>query len=326
MKKLLVLFLLIIAITVSIPIFYRINNNRVIYNGFLKVDGTKLKNRFGQEIQLKGVSSHGVQWEYTDIITKENLKYLRDEWDMNVFRIAMYTEEGGYINDKETNKQKVISIIDICIDLDIYVVVDWHNLKDGDPNKNKEAAREFFEFISEKYKNVPNVIYEICNEPNGVLWTEHIKPYANEIIEIIRKNTPKSLIIVGTPDYSKDIVSVVNSKLEYNNILYAFHFYASTHTEIYRQFIKYALENDVPVFVSEWGTGNYTGDGGFDYVNSEEWMKFLDENNISWINWSFSYKDESTAIVKPDIKDNINIIEENLTDSGKYIKNKMKKP
>ena len=48
-------------------------------------------------------------------------------------------------------------------------------------------------------------------------------------------------------------------------------------------------------------------------------MKFLDERNISWINWSFSNADESSAILKGN-NINLNNINENLSESGMYIK------
>jgi endoglucanase len=49
----------------------------------------------------------------------------------------------------------------------MYVIVDWHILSDGNPLANEDAAKAFFAEVSERYKGSPNVIYEICNEPNG---------------------------------------------------------------------------------------------------------------------------------------------------------------
>ena len=232
----------------------------------------------------------------------------------------MYTEESGYIADKSL-KKKVIEIIDNCIELDLYVVVDWHILSDGNPNKHVEDAELFFDEISKKYKDKPNVIYEICNEPNGnkSTWNDDIVPYANTIIPIIRENSPKSLIIVGTPEWSKDLKSVVENKLEYKNILYSCHFYAGTHGEELMAEIDNAIKNNIPVIISEWGTSTLTGGGGFFLENSQKWMKFLDERNISWINWSFSNADESSAILKAN-NINLNNINENLSESGMYIK------
>ena len=230
----------------------------------------------------------------------------------------MYTEEGGYIADKEL-KNKVKEIINNCIDLDLYVVIDWHILSDGNPNKHIDDAEEFFNEISLIYKDFPNVIYEICNEPNGEKsdWNDDIVPYANTIIPIIRGNSPKSLIIVGTPQWCQDLKSVINNKLNYKNILYSCHFYAGTHGKELMEEIDEAISNNIPIIISEWGTSTLTGGGGFYLENSKKWVEFLKERNISWINWSFSNAPESSAILEGNDLNNIN---ENLTESGKYIK------
>jgi len=50
---------------------------------------------------------------------------------------------------------------------------------------------------------------------------------------------------------------------------------------------------------------------------SRNWINFLDEKNISWINWSFTNKDEATSILQLDQTDPI---DKNLTETGKFIK------
>lgn len=202
MKKIIFIVVLVIILLFVLynftPVFAPLKEN-ILYtkyvsdNGFLHVDGTSIKNNKNNDFELMGLSSHGLQW-YNQLLTYDNLKTLKDTWKINVFRIAMYTDENGYINNKDEMKQKLIEITNNLIDLDMYVIIDWHTLKDNDPNKYKEDAKVFFDEISTLYKDSPNIIYEICNEPSGntVTWDDQIKPYAEEIIPIIRKNAPKS--------------------------------------------------------------------------------------------------------------------------------------
>lgn len=297
----------------------------VSYNGYLKVFQDKLLNQYNQQVQLKGISTHGLQW-YGNLMNYDNMKYLKDNWNINVIRIAMYTEENGYIQNKDDISNKAIQIIENAIDLDLYVIIDWHILSDNDPNIHKEEAKDFFNIISFKYKDTPNVIYEICNEPNGseVSWNNHIKPYAEEIIPIIRNNSPKSIIIVGTPNWCLGLDKVINNKLDYYNILYSVHFYSGSHKEDVIEQLKIAKDNKLPVFVSEWGTTNASGNGEIYEQNSREIIDLINQNNLSWINWSFCNKAEGSAILTPDYTLGSRI-DDYLTDSGKLVKELLNK-
>lgn len=207
------------------------NNNKSSYspvseNGKLKISNTDIINKKGELFTLKGISSSGIQWTY-EMLNFDNLKNLKDNFKINAFRIAMYTEENGYISNPDFIYEKVIDITDVLIDLDMYVIIDWHILNDGDPNIYIEESKEFFNKYSQKYANSPNIIYEICNEPNGTktTWNDSIKPYAETIIPIIRNNNPDSIIIVGTPHFCTKFSDVHENPLDFENILYSCHYY-----------------------------------------------------------------------------------------------------
>ncbi len=294
----------------------------VAYNGWLSVDGNKLINEKKETVQLKGLSSHGIQW-YKDLYTRENLERLKKDWGINVFRVAMYSDADadGYAKNSALYDD-VTRIVDDVIDLGIYVIVDWHILKDNDPNTNKEQAKEFFTKISEKYADKPNVIYEICNEPNGdVKWEEDIKPYAEELIGVIREKSPKSLVIVGTPDFDRDIRPVGRAPLDLSNVMYALHFYAGSENKTLRDKIdEFRDENNLAIFVTECGITDYTGDGEAHDENFKTWVDYLNEKGISWVYWSFSNKDEGSAILKPEYTDYTLDFADYLSDSGKIVK------
>lgn len=280
-----------------------IDKSTVTYNGWLKTEGANLKNENGEIVQLKGLSSHGIQW-FPDLVNSDNLKQLKETWGMNVFRIAMYTDPNanGYVAQPEQLKEQVFSLVEAAKDLDMYVIVDWHILNDNNPQTYQSQSKEFFNELSSKYANTPNVIYEICNEPNGndVKWNENVKPYAEDIIATIRNNNPKSLIIVGTPDWCKDLKNVANNKLEFENVVYSCHFYAGSHGELLQEQIDYCIEKNVPVFVSECGITDASGSGEIYADKFEKWINFLSERNISWLFWSFCNKQESSSILKPE--------------------------
>jgi endoglucanase len=255
------------------------------------------------------------------------MQALRDEWGANVFRVAMYTEpSGAYISRKEQTTKNVCKAIDTAIELGLYIIIDWHILSDGDPNKYIEESIDFFGNISGRYADVPNVIYEICNEPNGpVTWSDHIKPYAEAVIPVIRANAKDAIVIVGTPVWSQGVDKAAAAPLTFDNIMYTLHFYAGTHKESLRKTAKSAIDSGIALFVTEWGTTNASGDGKIYEEESNKWIDFMNENYISWCNWSLCDKSEGSALLKPNNPADGNISDERLSESGKYIKTAMKR-
>lgn len=279
----------------------KINKNTVTYNGTLKVDGTKLVNEKNEQIQLRGISTHGIQW-FGDIYNIDVIKNLKDTWGINVFRLAMYTDPNsdGYIKNNYL-KDNVIKLVDEVISLDMYVIIDWHILSDGNPTTYEKESIEFFDEISKKYKDVPNVIFEICNEPNGkVKWDNDVLPYAEKVIEVIRKNSPNALIIVGIPDWCRELTPVSKNPLEFNNIMYAVHFYAGSNGQELRNKMDDFLNAGLPIFVSECGITDSTGDGTIYKDKFKEWINYLNDKNISWLFWSLSNKNESSSLLRED--------------------------
>lgn len=321
-----IVLILILGITIWYLVFYtkdksssegsaslsneeQIDKNSIEYTGWLKTKGSELLNQRGEKFQLKGLSSHGIQW-FPDVITYDNLKKLKEEWHINVFRLAMYTDPNvdGYIAHPEESKDFIKKVVNYAKELDLYIIIDWHILSDNNPQTYQDDAIMFFDDMSKEYKNTPNVIYEICNEPNGydVKWDSNVKPYAEEVIKTIRKNCPKSLIIVGTPNWCTDIKSAADNPINASNILYSCHFYAGSHKKEVRDDIDYCINKNIPIFISECGITNATGNGKIFEESFKEWVDYLNANNISWVFWSFCNKNESSSILRSDYKPVLN--------------------
>jgi Endoglucanase len=288
----------------------------VKYHGALTVTGTALKGGRGEAVMLRGMSSHGLQW-YSKFARGESIAATKRA-GANVFRVAMYTGEGGYLTNPGVTKD-VIRAVDDALALDMYAIIDWHNLIDNDPLKYTDRSAEFFGEMSSRYQNEPGVIYEICNEPNGetVTWAGNVKPYAQEIIPVIRANSPGALVLVGSPTWSQDVDIAAADPLGFDNILYTLHFYAGTHGEELREKCRSALAMGAPIFVSEWGTSSADGSGGVFIKQSEVWLSFLEEPGISWCNWSLGDRDETSAALKPGAPQRWN--EADLSESGRYV-------
>lgn len=292
-------------------------------HGKLSVKGSQLIDKNGDNFQLKGMSTHGLSW-FPDFVNKSAFKTLRDDWNTNVIRLAMYTAEyGGYCSggSRSELKKLIDKGVKAASDLGMYVIIDWHILSDGNPQTNKSEALKFFEEMSSKYKNYDNVLYEICNEPNGgTSWDNDIKPYAEEVIGVIRKNSPDSVIIVGTPTWSQDIDKAAANPLTESNILYALHFYAATHTDWLRQRLTDCYNKGLPVMVTEFGTCDASGNGAYDFEQSKQWLNLLDKYGISYMNWNLANKNESSSAFKENASAKGDWKESELSEGGAWIR------
>ena len=293
----------------------------------LSIDGTQLVDANGNDIQLRGVSTHGLAW-FPQYVNQEFFTELKNDWNANVVRLAMYTaESGGYCTDgnKDELKQLVKEGVKYATTAGLYVIIDWHILQDCNPQMNQDEAKMFFEEMSKEFASYNNVLYEICNEPNGSTTWEEIKDYAMEIIPIIRANDEDAIIIVGTPTWSQEIDKPVENKIEgYDNIIYALHFYAASHTEWLRERMEYVLEMGTPVIVSEFGICDASGSGSINQEEADEWINRLNKEGVSYIAWNLSNKDETSAIFKPDCEKVSGFTKDDLTENGQWIYDMLK--
>lgn len=291
-------------------------------NGALSVKGTQLVDEKGQAVQLRGISTHGIAW-FPDFVNQDAVTQLSKDWGANLFRIAMYTDEnGGYCTDgdKEKLKALVTDGVEYAKQADMYVIVDWHILHDSNPLTHKAEALQFFKEMTEKLKGEKHVLYEICNEPNSGCSWEDIKTYANEVIPVIRENAPEAVILVGTPTWSQEIEKPQNDPITgYDNIMYTLHFYAATHKEDLRSKMVKAVEAGTPVFVSEYGLCDASGNGGNDLGQAQSWIDTMDQHGISYAVWSFCNKEETSALIASSCRKTSDFTREDLSESGKWI-------
>jgi endoglucanase len=295
-------------------------------HGWLKTEGAYILNEKGNIVQLKGMSffwsSPG--WYSGSSIgsfyTADMVNFLADQWKCTVLRVAYSTDGGDYQgwNYCET-------VIKAAIDKGIYVIIDWHS---HTAHQQENDAIKFFTEQATKYKDVPNVIFEIFNEPkwagsatpndgsvvNAKITWSAIKPYMERVTKAIRNTGSKNLVIVGTPYFCQHVGVAAGSPITDNgkpfeNVAYSFHFYAASHgTEAL--YVKkenkgggeeasYLVTDKVPIFVTEWGTSH--SDGGLEYkeidaANTKWWFdNYVNRYHWGSCNWSVSNWQSSSA-------------------------------
>ncbi|WP_345057239.1 cellulase family glycosylhydrolase [Hymenobacter glaciei] len=264
--------------------------------GALSVKGNKIVSKTtGLPVRLAGNSLFWSNkgWGGEKYYKANVVGWLKNNWNASVVRVAMGVDDaGGYIEDPAREKAKVIAVVDACIAAGLYVIIDWHSHHAED---YKAQSIAFFKAMATKYGKTPNVMYEIYNEPKQVSWPNVVKPYAQDVADAIRTIDPDNLIIVGSPNWSQDVDVAAADKLTGTNIAYTLHFYAATHKQSLRDKAQKALDLNVALFVTEWGTCEASGNGAIDAASTKEWMDFMRTNQISHCNWALNDKAEAAS-------------------------------
>ncbi len=291
-------------------------------HGALSVKGNQIVDEAGNNFQICGVSTHGLGW-FPQYVNQDAVNSLRDDFGANTLRLAMYTAEGaGYCTggNKEDLKKLVTNGVEYATNAGMYAIIDWHILHDLDPNVYKQDAKAFFEEMSKKYAGNNNVLYEICNEPNGGTTWEQVKKYAEEIIPIIRSNDPDAIIIVGTPNWSQDVdVAVSNPIKGVENLVYAVHFYADTHKDDIRSKVIKAEDAGYAVLISEFSICDASGNGNNNIAEADKWIALLDKYGIGMVAWNLSNKAESSSLISSGCQKTSGWTYEELSQSGKWL-------
>ncbi len=292
------------------------------------MDGAYLKDKNNQKYMLYGMSTHGITFgnEFSRYVNKEAFQSLRDTWNINCVRLVLYPRDyNGYCNGGNQSDlfQLMCDGVEYATELGMYVLVDWH-VHNYNPAETQDEAIKFLGKIATKYKNYDNVLYEICNEPTGTPWSS-LKTYAEAVIPVIREQDSNAIIIVGTNTWSQDIHEVGNQRpadssgKKYDNIMYTFHFYANTHTQDLRNRVEKCINDGLPVFITEFGTCDASGNGGFNKAESQKWFDLCSEYNISHMNWSLCNKPETASAISSGCSKTSGWEYSDLTESGKLI-------
>ena len=284
-------------------------------NGKLHVSGAYLCNQRGEPIQLRGMATHGLQWFHSFYGDGQVFGAAAEEWGADVIRLSIYISESGYVTSKTITQDQFDAWIDdyvnVCVQKGIYIILDWHVHKPGYPGYYLAAAKTFFEKMSVKYGALPNVLWEICNEPsaagldaiqsNGtgtdaghyVEWSEIVQ-YANQVIPIIRHNSPDAVVLVGTPSWSTLGVStrgdnawqeIADKPLAFPNVMYVIHYYAASHG--FQASFEKASER-LPLFATEWASAGFQETSSNDEAKGQAFVDMLRRRKISWAYWNLS--------------------------------------
>lgn len=291
-------------------------------HGALKVQGNRIVDSKGQPITLRGMALYWSQWKPA-FYNAECVKWLRDDWKCTVVRASMAVTDGGYLTNPDAEMKKVRTVVQAAIDLGIYVIVDFHETKNG--NEHVNESKKFFGDLTKEFGKYPNLIYETWNEPDNTMpWATSIKPYHEAVIPAIRANA-EGIILCGTRNWCQEPDEAAKAPITIDkNIAYTLHFYATDHKDWLRTKAKAALDLGVPLMVTEGGLSEASGNGRIDTAEARKWCDFMDQNGILWTNWSLADLSESSGALKVGASPTGGWNESQLNPSGVWVRNQLR--
>jgi endoglucanase len=265
-------------------------------HGVLSKSGTSIVDENGDTVWLRGVGLHNLL-VYSNLHSYESLLCLK-YYGVNTIRLSAYpariTESGkytnlGYIEAENAMKAHMCRIIDRCIQLGIYVIVDWHCMRGSKyVQKNnfilhEEEGLKFFDFFSKKYADNANVIYEFTNEPGRVDIAQLVEFIKKARTIVLQNCNYTPIMVTGIIDAESvgTAIETVYNELVDNEITDVFlspHRYIGNPTSTYDS----CISQGIPIFVTEWGLTGLIDPAAAEIL---AWHK---ENNVACINWKFT--------------------------------------
>lgn len=265
----------------------------------LKTVGNSIKNADGEAVLLRGVMPIDPAKLRARNKLKSNLfeELVSDinKTGANIVRIPVHPD--FWLGDKDYMWRNLSPIVEEAGKQGMYVIIDWHCIGNIETGRGQEmpyeadakaATLEFWRAVSSYFKDTPNVIFEIFNEPENIdsdTWRRN----AQDIINEIRKNQAEQLIIVGSPEFSSNLSWAVDEPVKDENVAYAAHIYPSQASFKWDKLFGEASEK-YPVIITEWGfMDENRGDTkqGFLIGTAESYGKpfieYLNNHNIGWV-------------------------------------------
>ena len=270
-------------------------------HGQLRVEGTNLVDQSGAPVQLKGISTMWLNWEDRYSTSKAGLQWMRDNWNITLYRAAMGVEpDGAYLTNPERALSQLRQVVHNAIDLGVYVLIDWH---DHNAHLNQAESIAFFSQIAEEFGHFPHVLYETFNEPEQIDWATQIKPYHEAVVPAIRAKDPDNIIILGSRQWSQRVDEAAQSPVSGTNLAYTVHFYACDHQDQQRSEAQAAYDAGLALFVTEWGATPADGGASSPTVcadAAQAWHDWMDERNIGWAAWKLDGCGDSSCLFNSD--------------------------
>jgi endoglucanase len=294
----------------------------------LHTEGTKVLDVQGKPVLLTGVNIASLEWINGGEHVEESVNRAIQDWKVNFIRLPLAQDRwfGKMTNQTDNGaayRDIVDKIVDICAAAQVYINLDlhwsdcgtWVNAggRIGQHNMPDRNSIKFWRDVATRYKNHPNVIFGLYNEPHDVSWESWLnggypkdKPAKwnpdkqeitykavgmQKIYDAARSTGAENLVTVSGLDWGYDLSGVLKGyAIKGSNYMYETHPYPQKKKwdECFGK-----VSEKYPVYMGEWGYGKRDTNG---VSYSQKLMDYAQQRGLSWTAWDLHPKAGPTLI------------------------------
>jgi len=280
----------------------------------------KVLNAAGKRVLLCGVNIASLEWSNDGERVEESVGRAINDWRANLIRLPLAQDRwfGKMTNQADGGaayRALVDKLVDTCAAAHVYIDLDLHwsdcgqwvneGGKLGQHNMPDANSVIFWQDMATRYKNQPNVIFGLYNEPHDVplqVWrdggTATDKPARwnpsqakivyeaaglQKLYDTVRATGATNLATISGLDWGYDLSGVLQGHdIKGLNLIYETHPYPNKQNWD-RSFGN--VSRKYPVYMGEWGFGGrgFGGTNGLAYAN--KLMQYAQKHKLHWTAW-----------------------------------------
>ena len=283
----------------------------------LHTKGKKVLDAGGKRVWLYGVNIASLEWCSGGENIEESVNRAINDWKVNLIRLPLAQDQwfGKMTNQTDGGaayRALVDKLVDACAAGRVYINLDLHWSDCGKwvneggtlgqhsmPDKNSIT---FWQDMATRYKNQPNVMFDLYNEPHDVsfaIWrdggtvtdkSEHRKAGHAKVIyeavglqklyDTVRATGATNVVAVGGLDWAYDLSGVLRGYgIKGSNLIYETHPYQNK-KDWDKNFGDTSWK--YPVYMGEWGFGARNTNGlGY----AQGLMQYARKHKLHWTAW-----------------------------------------
>jgi hypothetical protein len=286
----------------------------------LHTEGTRTLDANGRPVLLYGVNIASLEWRTDGDHVQESVRRAISDWKATLIRLPLAQDRWfGKMPDQTDGgaayRAIVDNLVETCAVARVYIDLDLHwsdcgkwaneGGKLGQHNLADKNSLTFWHDLATRYKNHPNVIFGLYNEPHDVPWEVWLKggtatdiparwnpdqtktTYAavgmQKLYDTVRAAGAENIVTVSGLDWGYDLSGVLQGyAIEGTNYLYETHPYPNK-PDWDGSFGE--VSGKYPVYVGEWGFGGraFGKTNGLDYARSL--MAYTEQHRLHWTAW-----------------------------------------